>query len=291
VRTNSPTAFGISLALSGACFMVAIASPSAQRRGNNNGNQGAPVGTEMLLANPDAYTGKVVTLTAGVEEVLSTTAFVVDQRKAVSATEMKAIGKPVLIIAPDMQARAPQKQYLLVRGTVVKFDEAALAKAAPGYKLDLSPEVGARYRGQPVVIAASVLNSVSSELAKKPVPPPTPNESGMSTAMKTINPAVTALRAAAQQSDAAAVSQNAAKLVAPFTQAETIWDSMGVSHAAQVARDAQGYAASVDKAAAAGDWPAVNLALSGLNATCGQCHGVYRDRLEDGTYRFKAGSF
>ena len=75
------------------------------------------------------------------------TAFVVDQRKAVGLKEVKPIGKPILVIAPYLTTALEEKSYLLVRGQLVSFDPAVVARVAPDYRFDLPPEVGARYHG------------------------------------------------------------------------------------------------------------------------------------------------
>ena len=90
---------GVSLLVAGTLLIVTVASPSAQRRADN-ASFGAPVATNTILQNPDEYYGKVVTISAGVEGILSKSAFVVDQRKAAGAGAMKAIGKPMLVLAP-----------------------------------------------------------------------------------------------------------------------------------------------------------------------------------------------
>jgi hypothetical protein len=150
-----------------AMLLVAVAAPNAQRRrGGGDADAGAPIATNTIVANPQVYYGKPVTITAGVEQVLSKTVFVVDQRKAVSAKEVQAIGKPILVVAPTLIGAVEQKRYLLMKGQIVKFDAAALAKLAPGYELDLASDVAASYQGQPVLIATSVLDSTYVELTK-----------------------------------------------------------------------------------------------------------------------------
>ncbi len=54
---------------------------------------------------------------------------------------------------------------------MVKFDAAAIATAAPGYQLDLTPDLAAQYQGQPVLMATSVVDSTYVELTKKPASP------------------------------------------------------------------------------------------------------------------------
>ena len=80
----------VAVATAGALVLISTATVRTQRRGNDNASFGMPVATNMILQDPDAYFGRAVTVTAGLEQVLSKTAFVVDQRKAVSATQVKA---------------------------------------------------------------------------------------------------------------------------------------------------------------------------------------------------------
>jgi cytochrome c556 len=290
-RRSSLTKYGAPLVAAVTLLILTAASPGAQRRGNDNTSQGAPVATNTILQNPDAYYGKPVTMSAAVEQVLSRTAFLVDQRKAVSAKEVKAIGQPILVIAPYLTGALDEKNYLLMRGEIVKFDPAALARVAAGYTLDLAPDVGAKYQGQPVLVATSVIDSRYTELAKKPIPPPRGEEVSMTTLMKTINPAFAALRTAVQESKADVVTLNVATLKPAFTETETIWDGLGQSAAAEYAREARAHAASIEAAAAAGDWDAVKASAGALNQMCQNCHGAYRERQDDGTFRFKPGSF
>jgi len=146
----------------------------------------------------------------------------------------------------------------------------------------------AKYRGQPVLVATSVVNATSVELGRKPL---MPEEIAMTAAMKTIAPAFAALRTAADAAKVSEVSQNTAKLLPAFSQTEAIWDGLGQSPAAQWARDARAHAAAIDRAAAAGNWDAVKTSAAELNQTCQNCHGAYRERTDDGTFRFKAGTY
>jgi hypothetical protein len=163
--------FGVVLATTGAMLGM-LAEAGAQRRRSDNASQGIPVATNRIVQDPGAYYGKVVTVSAGVEQMLSMTAFVLDQRRAAGATGVKAIGKPILVIAPYLAASLNPNGYLMVRGEIVKFDAAAIARVAPGYTLDLAPDVSARYYGQPVLVASSVINSVFLELVRKPAEKP-----------------------------------------------------------------------------------------------------------------------
>ena len=150
-------------------LLLATALPGAQRRrGGGDADAGAPVATNTILSRPDLYYGKAVTVSAGVAQVLSATAFLVDQRKAAGDKGVVAVGQPILVIAPTLTGPIDQSHYLLLKGQLAKFEPAALTQLAPGYQLDLTPELRARYQGQPVLLATSVLDSTYRELAKKP---------------------------------------------------------------------------------------------------------------------------
>jgi len=286
---RGPSSVGVAGAAIVAALLVGAAIAEAQRRGGrDNAAQGLPVATNTILANPDAYYGKLVTVSAGVDAMLSKTVFLVDQWKALGTEEAVPMGKPILVIAPYLSAPLEHRQYFLLRGQVVKFDPAAIGAAASGYALDLPPDMQAKYLGHPVLVATSVVNTTSVELGRKPL---MPEEIAMTAAMKTIAPAFAALRTAADAAKVAEVSQNTAKLVPAFSQTEAIWDGLGQSPAAQWARDARAHAAAIDRAAAAGNWDAVKTSAAELNQTCQNCHGAYRERTDDGTFRFKAGTY
>ena len=281
------------VAVAGILCVVLSAALSAQRgrRGGGNANAGLPVATNAILRNPTAYYGKQITVSAGVDRMLTKTAFLVDQWKTTGPKDVQPIGQPVLVIAPYLTNALDHRNYLIVRGELLKFDTAALARVASEYKLDLGPELWEKFQGQPMLLAASVLNSTYTELSKKPVLPPTANELALSEAMKAINPAFAALKAAVDGSNAGDVARNTAQLKPAFAQTEKIWDDVGQSSAGQWARDAQDFIASIEHDAAKGDWDHVKFAAGKLNALCGSCHTAFRDRADDGTFRMKAGSF
>lgn len=169
------TSVGASFAVAATLLLAGEALVDAQRRRADNASQGAPVATNTIVGNPEAYYGKLVTVSAGVEQVLSKTVFVVDQRKAASATKVTSVGTPVLVVAPYLASVLAEDKYLLIRGQVVKLEPEALARAAADYTLDIAPEVLAAYQGQPVLVATSVIDSKYKELSLKP-PAPSPAE-------------------------------------------------------------------------------------------------------------------
>jgi hypothetical protein len=291
MRRSLTATAGAPLVAAVTLLILICAEPSAQRRGGAAANPGVPIATNTILQNPDEYYGKQVTISAGVEQILSKTAFLIDQWKGAGTTEVKAIGKPILVIAPSLTAPLDQKHYLLMTGQIMKFDPSALAVAAVDYKLDLAPEVGAKFQGQPVLLATSVISSTYTDLTRKPLPPPSAAEISLDEAMKTIGPAFAALRTATQESKADVVAGNAAKLEPAFTVAETIWDNLGQSGPAEWAREARDDSASIESAAAAGNWDVAKLTAGALNQVCQNCHAAYREKQDDGTFRIKPGSF
>src|SRR6478736_3478194 len=72
-----------------------------------------PVATNTVNANPDAYYGQGVTITAAVDQVLSKSAFAVDQRRVAGAP---APSKPtdVLVLVPNLQSPVDPKSYVTV---------------------------------------------------------------------------------------------------------------------------------------------------------------------------------
>ncbi|MGE0445436.1 MAG: hypothetical protein AB7P99_09425 [Vicinamibacterales bacterium] len=267
------------------------AGPSAQRRRADSAAFGMPVTTTAITGNPEAFVGKLVTVSARVEALLTPTAFVVDQQRAVNAHETSAAGAPLLVLAPYLTRAVPHGRYVLLRGRVVRFAAAAIGGVAEGYTVDLPAGLAARYSGAPVLVATSVLDPTYMELGAKPLPPPTPAELAMGAEMKRIAASVETLRDAAQGMNVDGVAEPVATLVQSFGQVEAMWEDLGQSAAAEWAREARRQAVAIEGAAAGGDWGAVTTASGALNQTCQACHGAYRDRVEDGTFRMRPGSF
>src|SRR5688572_31124853 len=117
---------GISLVASAAILVGLTSGVGAQRRrGNDNAAFGAPVATNTIVDAPEQYFGKLVTITAGVERMVSKTTFLMDQQKMAGPKEVKGVGKPILVIAPYLTSSLDQNKYFLVRGQVVKLEPSA----------------------------------------------------------------------------------------------------------------------------------------------------------------------
>ena len=166
--TRITTTLRRSLAASLMATMLLPAAPVAQGRGKPVEAPSAPLSSEIVLAAPDAYYGKLVTLSIGVDEILSKTAFTVDQRRVAPGSKtVSKIGKPLLVVAPTLTATPDTARYLTIVGELVKFDAAALAAKVPGYRVDLPPAAIEKYQGRPVLLATKVLSSTFVELTKQ----------------------------------------------------------------------------------------------------------------------------
>jgi hypothetical protein len=194
------------------------------------------------------------------------------------------------VIAPYLKAPLTTRDYLLVRGQLVKFDRDALARLEPGYALDIASEVSAKYMWQPVLVALSIRDASFNELAAKPIPPPRPEEVSMTAVMKTIGPSFALLEGAVEAKQADAATQQAMKLQPAFTEVATIWGSVTRPAAAELARAARDHAAALERAVAKGDWAVAADAVAALTQSCERCHSSHRQAQDDGTFRFSGGA-
>jgi cytochrome c556 len=242
-----------------------------------------PVAASTLALHPEAYYGESVSMTATVEQLLSKFAFSVDQGKE------RSNGRDVLIVAPTLQAPVDPNTYVTVLGEVVKFDPAEIGKKTKDYKNDLAPEVAAKYQGKPTIIATSVINASGLDIAKRPPPPLTTEELDYQKVMRQVGPANTALRGAIDNADPSATKEQAAILTKAFTQTEAFWKARNKPDALKWAADARTMADSIDKAVTAGKWEDVKTSAGTLGQQCQGCHGAYRERLDDGSFRIKSG--
>ena len=244
-----------------------------------------PVATNTVNANPDAYYGQGVTITAAVDQVLSKSAFAVDQRRVAGAP---APSKPtdVLVLVPNLQSPVDPKSYVTVMGELVKFDPAEVAKKAKDYKLDLPPDVIAKYTGRPALIANSVITDKFVDLAKRLPPPMTAEEETLSKVMKPLPPALAALRTAVDGSKTEDATKNAAVLKQGFTDIEAFWKPKKAD-ATQWAHDARVKVESIQAAITAGKWDEAKAAVPAVQQACGTCHNAYRERFDDGSFRIK----
>ena len=240
-----------------------------------------PIAANTLASRPAEFYGQVVSITASVERVLSPTILIVDQDAAKSSPQ------EVIVIVPALTAKVDPNAYFTIVGEAMKFDAAEIAKRARDYKIDLAPEVAARYEGRPAILATTMVNAALLDLARRVPPPMTPAEEALDKAMKRIGTSFTELRGAMTASDAAKAAEHAKILSAAFGEADAFWKARGTADAIDWNRTARAHLTVLEKAVAAGNWEQVKTSVTDVNRMCSNCHGAYRERLEDGTYRVK----
>lgn len=212
-----------------------------------------PAAANSIAANPDRFYGETVTVTARVAEVLSGTSFTVAQ----------ASGGAVLVTASHLTAAVTVASELTVIGEVIKHD------------------------GRPAIRASAVLTAAGVDIAK-PVPPPlTPDEAAFDKTMKGIGPAFNAVRTAVGAGGREEAARHAATLVQGFAETEAFWKKAGKADAQKWAAEARAHAASLERAIAAAKFDEAKTAVDALQRSCSACHGAYRERLDDGSYRIR----
>lgn len=240
-----------------------------------------PVAASSVVANPDSYVGEYVTMTGAVEANLTKTSFSVDQDKT------KSTGKDVLVLAPTLQKQADANGYVTVIGQLIKFDEKEVATKLKDYKIDLSPEDLAKFKGKPVVLATAVINNAGIDIAKKPIPPMNADELMLQKIMTKLPPAQAALRKTLDGKDPAAAKEQATLLKASFTEIEAYFKSKNNEEATKFAGEGKTHADAVLVNLGINNIEAAKTSITPLGATCASCHGKYRERMEDGTFRIK----
>ena len=245
-----------------------------------------PVATNTVTAHPDAYYGQAVTINAAVEQILSKSAFSVDQRRVGAAADVKHDPTDVLVLVPTIQSPVELHAYVTVMGELVKFDPAEIARKAKDYKLDLPADVVAKYSGRPALLATSVINEKFVDLAKRLPPPLNAEEEAYQKVMRQVGPAFAALRPAVDGSNAETAGKNAAVLQKAFTDTEAFWKPKKAEPTLW-AQNARKEVEAVQAAIAAGKWDEAKAHAATVGQACAQCHGAYRERFDDGSFRIK----
>ena len=240
-----------------------------------------PVTANTLAGNPDSFIGEWVSVTGVIEQSLSRLAFAVDQGKLKTASD-------ILVLAPRLNSPVDPSTYVTVVGEVVRFDPDEIARKTKDYAVDLSPDLVAKYRGRPAILATAVINSKMVDLAKRLPPPMSAEEQVLDNVMKKVGPAFAALRQA-DVSTADATKENTAVLKQAFADTEAFWKTKGKADAVQWAQDARRHVDSIELAAAAGKWDEVKTTAGTLGQACQSCHTAYRERFDDGSFRIKMG--
>jgi hypothetical protein len=240
-----------------------------------------PVAASSVARNPEPYIGEYVTLTATVESNLSKTGFAVDQDKT------KTTGQEVLVLAPNLQKPADQNTYVTVIGQLIKFDPAEVEKNLKGYSIDLPADVLAKYKDKPVVLATAVINTEGIDIARKPIPPMSSDELALQKIMVKLPPAQAALRKALDGKDLNLVKEQATILKTAFTDIEAFWKTKNNTEAMNIATEGKKHADGILLNLGLGHLDAAKTSITPMGATCGNCHGKFRDRMDDGTFRIR----
>jgi len=240
-----------------------------------------PVAASTVANNPDPYVNEYVTLTATVESNLSKTAFSVDQDKT------KSTGKEVLVLAPSLQKPTDQNAYVTVIGQLIKFDEKEVASKLKDYQIDLSPADIAKYKGKPVVLATAVINNAGIDIAKKPIPPMSADDLTLQKIMTKLPTAQAAVRKTLDSKDAAGAKEQATLLKDSFTQIEAFFKTKNNTEAMKWAGEGKSHADAILVNLGLNNIEAAKTSITPLGGTCASCHGKFRDRMEDGTFRLK----
>jgi hypothetical protein len=244
-----------------------------------------PIAASTLATNPDPYYGEFVTLTGTVEQSLAGTLFSVDQDKT------KTTGKDVLVIARRLSAPVDPNTYVTVIGEVVKFDPEKIAAKGKEYAVTFPPDVAEKFKGKPVILATGVINAAMVDLAKFIPPPMSAEEAAFEKVMRgSVAPGNAALRKAMEGSDVNLLKEQTAILRKAFIDTEAFWKGRGKADAVKIAQDAHKSVDAIEAAGVAGKWDEVKTQLGTLGQTCSGCHGVYRERGEDGSFYIKPGS-
>jgi hypothetical protein len=240
-----------------------------------------PVAASSVATNPTPYIGEYVTMTGAVEANLTKTAFSVDQDKT------KTTGKEVLVIAPSLQEATEQNGYVTVIGQLIKFDEKDIAAKLKDYKLDLSPADIQKYNGKPVVLATAVINNAGIDIAKKPVPPMTADDLALQKIMTKLPTAQAAVRKSLDSKDLAGAKEQATLLKDSFTQIEAFFKTKNNEEAMKIAAEGKQHSDAMLVNLGMSNVDAAKTSVTPLGAVCGNCHGKYRERMDDGTFRLK----
>jgi hypothetical protein len=243
-----------------------------------------PLAASTLAANPAQYYGEYVTVTGTIEQSVSPLAFSIDQDKT------KSTGKEVLVIPRRLNSPIDPNTYVTVIGDVVKFEELEAQAKAKNFTLNLPADAASKYADKPVILATAVINAGMTDLAKFNPPPMTPEEAMLDKTMKTVGPTNAALRKALEGSNADQVKQNTQILIKAFTDVEAFWKARGKMDAVKFAQEARKASELAELAAVAGKWEEVKSHANTLGQQCSSCHGIYRERGEDGSFYIKPGS-
>ena len=105
--------------------------------------------------------------------------------------------------------------------------------------------------------------------------------------MKEIQTTVGALRKSIDGQNAELAKEQADKIESLFEEVDDFWNARNVRDAADTADDAAEHADHIEDAVDGKDFAKASEHMKLLQATCASCHGKYRDKAPDGSFRIK----
>jgi hypothetical protein len=232
----------------------------------------------------DKYLNDTVTVTGPVEKGVSALSFSMD------TDPRQATGKDLLVLAPRMNQPVTPNGYVTVIGRVVKFDAAELAKTLTDRRIDVPADVAAAFQGKPALVATSVITSDFTELTRRIPPAMSADEKALQPIMQRNQQAIGTARAAANEADMPTVRQNALILKQNFTAIEDVFKKSNLTEAMKMATNSRAKAQELETAVATGKWEDVKAATAAVQQTCQACHGAFRERFDDGSFRIRIAS-
>lgn len=239
------------------------------------------VAPDALIASPDRYIGESVSIIGVVTAVYGPTAF------AVAQANQSNRSADVLVLAVVLTAPVQAGSSVTVIGDAIRFDAGTIATRMQEDAPPLTGEVVDRYRGRAAIIATSVMNAAMTDLARRLPAPITPEEEAYSKLMKQVGRAYTAVRQGVSESNGPDVAAQAGALKRLFADAVPFWKAQARPDALRWVEDARKTAAAIEFAADKANWNAIKTDVPKLQRICGSCHTRYRERLDDGSYRYK----
>ena len=88
----------------------------------------------------------------------------------------------------------------------------------------------------------------------------------------------------------AVAKENANVLKQAFVQTEAFWKPKGKPEATKFAEEARKLSEQISTAVATGNWDEAKTQAGTLGQQCAGCHGAFRERMDDGTFRIKTSS-
>ena len=139
-----------------------------------------------------------------------------------------------------------------------------------------------------LVLAAVVANTAEGQPAQPAAAAAkTWTDADLDKLMKEINAAVGVLRKSIDGQNAEMAKEQADQIESLFEQVDDFWSARNVRDAVDTADDAAEHADHIEDAVDGKDFAKAGEHMKLLQGTCATCHGKYRDKGPDGSFRIK----